>query len=128
MSVQSFGFKFASAYRALGAVFGVTPSNTKVVVTADTLEVKFGPWHLETPLSNIVEVRPTGPYSFIKTAGPAHLSFSDRGATFATNGERGLCIKFHEPVPGIDPTRTIKHPAVTVTVDDVEALEKALIG
>ncbi len=61
----------------------------------------------------------TGPYSFIKTAGPAHLSLADRGITCATNPERGLCIHFAEPVAGIDPWKRIRPPAVTVTVADV---------
>jgi predicted DNA-binding protein (UPF0251 family) len=38
--------------------------------------------------------------------------------------ERG--IEFHVPVRGIDPLGVVHHPAVTVTVDDVEGLRAAL--
>jgi hypothetical protein len=46
--------------------------------------------------------------------------------TFATNGDRALCVEFHEPVAGIEPTRTIKHPGATMTVADPEDLARAL--
>jgi hypothetical protein len=68
----------------------------------------------------------TGPYGFVKTAGPAHLSFADRGLTLATNGDRGLCIRFVEPVAGIDPWGRIRHPGVTVTVEHPDDLATAV--
>ena len=86
----------------------------------------FGLWSLRTPLSNIAGAELSGGFSFLKTAGPAHLSFSDRGVTFATNPDRALCVQFHEPVPAIDPTRMIKHPGATLTVADPEGLARAL--
>ena len=65
----------------------------------------------------------TGPYAFFKTAGPARLGITDRGLTFASNGDRGVCITFHSPVAGIG---RIRRPELTVTVLDVDALMKAL--
>jgi hypothetical protein len=32
-----------------------------------------------------------------------------------------VCVTFRAPVAGIDPTRTIRHPAATVTVADPAA-------
>src|SRR3712207_1650563 len=64
----------------------------------------------------------TGPYSFAKVAGPAHLSFADRGVTFATTTERGVCFTLREPVPGIAPFGRLPHPGVTVTVVEPERL------
>ena len=61
-----------------------------------------------------------------QTAGPAHLGLSDRGLTFASNGERGVLISFHQPVPGIEPTGRLRHPELTVTVADVEGLASML--
>jgi hypothetical protein len=81
---------------------------------------------VRTPTSNIARVEVTGPYAFLKTAGPARLGITDRGLTFASNGERGVCITFHSPVPGIDPFGRIRHPDLTVTVLDVDGLMKAL--
>jgi hypothetical protein len=127
MTEETFAFKFTRGHRVASAIFGVTPNTCRVTVTADEFRVSFGPWRLTTSLSNVVEAKPTGPYAFIKSAGPAHLSFSDGGVTFATNGERGLCVRFREPVPGIGPGGWPKHSGVTVTVADVERLEKALI-
>src|SRR5439155_13897481 len=106
--------------------FGVLPGTTSVTVDDGILQVRFGLWRLRTPMSNITGTEVTGPYSFPKTAGPAHLSFTDRGVTFATNGDRGLCIRFREPVRALDPTGRLRHPGATVTVDDVAGLAAAL--
>jgi hypothetical protein len=62
----------------------------------------------------------------LKTAGPARLAITDRGLTFASNGDRGVCITFHSPVTGIDPFGRIRHPELTVTVLDIEGLMEAL--
>jgi hypothetical protein len=121
-------FRFDPRYRLAAMAFGVTPSSARVSVGDDRLEVRFGPWRLESPLANITSVQTTGPYRFFKTAGPAHLSLVDRGITFATNGNRGVCIAFREPVPGIEPTGRLRHPGVTVTVADVAGLADLLMS
>ena len=64
-------------------------------------------------------------------AGPAHLSFADRGLTFATNDVAGVCFTFREPVTGIDPLGTVRHPGLTVTVaapQDLAALVASRLG
>jgi hypothetical protein len=124
--VTTFAFRFDPAYRAAGLPFGVMPATTSVDVEGGELRAQFGPWRVRTPLSNVAGTEISGPYSFVKTAGPARLSFTDRGVTFATNGVRGLCIRFHEPVTALDPTGRLRHPGLTVTVDDVEGLAAEL--
>lgn len=121
-----FSFRFAPAYRRCARVFGVTPRSTGVEVGDDAFDARFGPWHVRTPLANVSRVEVTGPYAFWKTAGPARLAVTDRGLTFATNGDRGLLVSFHVPVPGIDPFGVLRHPELTVTVSDVEALATLL--
>lgn len=121
-----FPFRFTTPYRIAALPFGITPGSAAVEVTDDDLHVRFGPWKLRTPLTNVDECSETGPYRFVKTAGPAHLSLADRGMTCATNGDRGLCIRFRDPVPGIDPFGRIHHPAVTVTVADPGGLATQL--
>lgn len=121
-----FRFRFAAAYRVAAAPFGVTPRTTMVEVADGSLHVRFGPWALTTPVDNVAGCEPSGPFSFPKTAGPAHLSLADRGLTCATNGDEGLCIRFAEPVPGIDPWGVIRHPGVTVTVERTDDLRRML--
>jgi len=121
-----FTFRFSRAYALAGLPFGVTPRTTSLVVSSSQLRIRFGPWRLSTPLSNIAHAQVSGPYLFVKTAGPAHLSFSDHGVTFATNGERGTCIVFHEPVRALNPLGPPLHPNITVTVDDPERLARLL--
>lgn len=116
-------FGFARAYRLPALLVGVTPRTAWVELdepgqAEPALTVRFGLWRLRTPIANIADVEETGPYGFLKTAGPPHLSFADRGVTFATNGTRGLCLRFHRPVPGIDPTGRIRHPGATLTLAD----------
>ncbi|MGE5695429.1 MAG: hypothetical protein ACM4D3_09380 [Candidatus Sericytochromatia bacterium] len=90
MEDRRFAFRFSPPYRVAGLGFGVAPSTCEVRVGAGRLLVRFAPWRVETELDNIVDATITGPYTFIKTAGPAHRSLSDRGLTFAANGERGV--------------------------------------
>ena len=126
MGDRRFGFLFAPSYRGPARVFGVTERTAEVVLSGQTLHARFGRWSISTPLDNVDGVQITGPYAFLKTAGPAHLSLTDRGITFATNGDRGVCISFREPVPGIEPTGRIRHPNLTVTVTDCDGLAWAL--
>jgi hypothetical protein len=126
--MTSFEFAFDPRYRAASLAFGITPRTARVLVGKGELLAKFGPWRVHTALDNIVGTTPTGPYTFIKTGGPARLSFTDRGLTFATNGDHGLCIEFAVPVTGLDPTGLLKHPGLTVTVADIPGLAAALLS
>lgn len=123
---RRFDFLFARSYRPTALIFGVTPRSAHLLVGKGRLRVRFGPWRVDTPLHNITGARITGPYSFLKTAGPAHLSLADRGLTMATNGQIGVCIEFAEPVRGIDPLGLVRHPALTVTVADCAGLVSVL--
>ncbi len=121
-----FPFAFARSYRLPALAFGITPRTAWVEVTDEELLARFGPWKLRTPRSNVESMTRSGGFAFLKTAGPAHLSFSDRGVTFATNGDDALCVTFTEPVVAIDPTRSIRHPGATFTVADPDGLRAAL--
>jgi hypothetical protein len=96
------------------------------VDVGDEIHVRFGPWSLRTPRHNVADAVQTGGFAWIKTAGPPHLSFTDRGVTFATNGERAVCLTFHEPVRAIEPTGILRHPGATLTVADPTAFLRAL--
>jgi hypothetical protein len=111
-------FRFATAYRLPALALGITPVTAMVHVSPDDLTVRFGLWRLTTPRSNIAGAELTGGFSFLKTVGPPHLSFADRGVTFATNGESALCLEFHEPVQVLDPSGRLRHPGATLTVAD----------
>jgi len=121
-----FRFHFDPTYRRLAGLVGVTPERAWVELREVEFEARYGPWCVRTPLNNIAGVEATGPYAFLKTAGPARLAITDRGLTFASNGDRGVCITFHAPVTGIDPFGRIRHPELTVTVRDVDGLMEAL--
>jgi hypothetical protein len=127
-----FGFRFDWRYRVAALPFGVTPGRAFVEVDARSdipmLRAQFGLWHLETPLANVADCEPSGPYALPKTIGPAHISMRDRGLTFASNSSAGLCISFREPVRAAEPFGVIRHPGLTVTVDDIEGLAAALTG
>lgn len=113
---------FATVSRA----FGVTDETAYVDVDGERLEIRFGPWRLTTPLANVTGASVTGPFHWWKVIGPPHLSLKDRGITFATSAQRGVCIQFREPVAAIDPRGVIRHPAATVTVEDPDTLVRVL--
>ena len=125
-SQRRFEFAFAPGYRKFARAFRVTPGTAWVEVGDEAIEARFGPWHVRTSLTNITDVDVTGPYAFWKTAGPARFAITDRGLTFATNGERGALILFQTPVRGLDPLGILRHPELTVTVADVDGLAELL--
>jgi hypothetical protein len=122
-----FLFRFDPAYRRLARLFGVTPERAWVDLGEEELEARYGPWWVRTSMSNVAGVEVTGPYSFLKTAGPARLAITDRGLTFASNRDQGVCVSFHSPVAGIDRRGRVRHPELTVTVLDVDGLVAALV-
>ncbi len=124
--VERFAFSFAARYRSAARAFGIRPSTAWVEVSDDTLDARFGPWRVLTPLHNVTGVAITGPYAFFKTAGPARLAITDRGLTFATNGDRGVLLTFATPVRGLDPFGLLRHPELTVTVADTNGLATLL--
>ena len=123
--VVRFDFGFATVHRPLLATVGVTPATAQVVLTDDRLVARFGPWLCSTPYGNITDVCVTGPYTAVKAIG-ARLSLTDSGLTFGTNTDAGVCISFDRPVRGLDPLGVLRHPALTVTVDDVEGFAAAV--
>jgi hypothetical protein len=125
--VETFEFAFEPRYRGLLRVLGVTPDTTLVTVTDDEFRVRFGGWKLVTPLANCTGTCLGEDYRWYKAIG-ARGSFADRGVTFGTNTERGVCVMFDEPVPALVPGNLMKHPGCTVTVEDCEGLRVALEG
>lgn len=121
-----FDFAFDPVLVPAAAAFGVTRRTAAVELDDLHLTVRFGPWRLLTAVTNVESAELTGPYSWWKVAGPPHLSFADKGVTFATSTKRGVCLKFRRPVPALLPTGVLKHPGATITVADPEALIDAL--
>ncbi len=123
---RRFPFRFDRRFALVGRPLGVHDGSTWVEVGPTHLEARFGRWHVWTPLSNVTGVEISGPYALHRTIGPAHLSFTDKGLTFATNPDRGVCLTFREPVRGIDPLGLIRHPGLTLTVADPDGLAELL--
>ena len=124
--VIEFEFRFQRAFRLAALPFGVRPENSLVCVADDEFIAAFGPWRVRTPLSNVAGATATGDYWWPRVIGPAHLSLSDGGLTFASNPDAGVCIQFHEPIRGIEPLGLLRHGSLTVTVADVPGLVELL--
>jgi hypothetical protein len=124
--VGTFAFAFHPLFRLPARLVGVTPRTAQVELTTDSLEVRFGRWRMSVPRDDIVDAQRSGPYRPWRVIGPPHLSFTDRGITFATTPHEGVCLQLREPLPGIEPTGTIRHPGVTLTVEDIDGLLDAL--
>lgn len=126
MADATYSFRFHPAFRLPARLAGVTPDSASVELDGDELLARFGHWSVRTPLGNVESARVTGPYAWPKVIGPPHLSLADRGLTFATNPDEGVCIRFARPVRGIDPLGLVRHPALTVTVEEPAALAELL--
>lgn len=120
--VRAHRFVFAPAFQVAAWPFGIHAGNAGVELHGTHLTARFGPWTVSTPIANVVGTEVTGPYAWPKVIGPPHVSFVDRGLTFASNRDRGLCIAFREPVAGLDPAGWLRHPSLTVTVEHPEDL------
>jgi hypothetical protein len=99
--------------------FAVVPTRSYVRVDDRGFEAVYGLWRLATTWSNVVDVQPTGPYRAWKVAGPARLSLADRGITMCATTVDGVCVRFREPIRGIDPFGIVRHPSATLGLDDV---------
>ncbi|MGH3611848.1 MAG: hypothetical protein ACRDRK_04380 [Pseudonocardia sp.] len=106
-------------------ILGVWSADSGVRVDDDVLDITYGPWRLTTPIHNLASADVDGPYSPWRAIGP-RLSLADRGLTFGSNTKVGACIRFHHPVPGIEPTGLLLHPSVTVTVERPDLLVRCL--
>lgn len=126
MPERHFDFAFDPRYERAARLFGITPQSALVKLAGGELDARYGRWRVRTSVQNIAAVEVTGPYRFIKTAGPPRLGITDRGLSFTPNSGRGVLITFKEPVRGIDPTGHLRHPELTVGVADPEGLAAAL--
>lgn len=124
--MQRFRFDFALPFSLPLRFLGIRPGSASVDVGDDHLAVSFGPWHLVTPLDNVEDVQVTGPYNPLKAYG-VRVSLSDLGVTFGTASAGGVCISFREPVAAAFPGGLVRHPSLTVTVDDPERLRRVLL-
>lgn len=120
-----FPFALPGRYRPLLLPFGVVPRTAWVALDDHSFTVRFGFWRLRTRVENLAGAETTGPYSLPKVLGP-RLSLADRGITFGTHTDPGVCVRFHQPVPAADPLGLLRHPAVTVTVAQPDALVAAV--
>ncbi|MFC0505788.1 hypothetical protein [Micromonospora costi] len=127
MSGLRFPFRFDPPFRPALALLGVRPETAWVEVDEARLLVRFGPWRLTTARANVAGVTRGGPYRWWRVIGP-HLSLVDRGVTFGSSTSPGLCVRFGTSVPALAPGSWLRHPAVTVTVADPDALADALGG
>ncbi len=107
-------------------LFGVN-DRTGYLEVGDLVTARFGPWCVTTPIDNIAHVEITGPYAWWKVAGPARYGLSDHSLTFATTTQHGVELTFRDPVPGLTPFAAIRHPTLTVTVEDPETCVSVLV-
>jgi hypothetical protein len=124
MTTEGFPFAFDRRFVAPLRVLGVRPETSGVFVSDDSLRVVFGPWKIQTPLTNVADVAISGGLRWFRVVGP-RLSLADRGVTFGTSAEQGACILLHEPVPALLGER-LPHPGITVTVEAPRALKASI--
>ncbi len=117
-------YSFDKRLFPLWGIFGLRPAKDGVTLTDDgRLRATFGILKLETRLENVTGAHITRNYRWWTAIG-ARRSLKDDGLTFGTNANAGVCIHFHDKVPS--PLRPRGHSALTVTVEDLDGLTKAL--
>jgi hypothetical protein len=123
MPRNEFRFNVEPRYRLPLLLYGLTKGRANVTVEDDILHIRFGPWVVDTPTHNVEVVEETGPYRWWRAIG-IRMSLVDRGITFGTTTTSGVCMKLKEPVSVHLGRLTVplRHPGITVTVDDPQAL------
>ena len=122
---HTFAFAFDPRFRGVLRLAGIRPENSRVTIDDEVFDARFGRWHLRTPVSNLRDVQVTRGYQWFKAIGPRG-SMVDRGCTFGTNADAGVCVRFHEPVGALVPGDVVRHPGLTVTVADPDGLAQAV--
>lgn len=106
-------------------LIGVRPGAAQVALTDDDrLVATFGRLRVEAAIGNVCGYRLTGPYRWWTAIGPRG-SLADHGFTFGSSARGGVCLCFREWVPSRY-VRGGRMQALTVTVDDPDALARAL--
>lgn len=122
--MDRFRFAFDDRFKGFLRLGGIHPHNSEVVVSDEELRVRFGPMRARTPLTNVEGTSISRGYRWWKAIGP-RASMADWGATFGTNTDAGVCIRFKRPVPILFGNLR-RHPGLTVTVEDPEGLRAAI--
>jgi hypothetical protein len=122
---ETFPLRLRTPWRWALRPIGVRPGSAQLELTDDDRVVAtFGRLTAETAIGNVCKYRLTGPYRWWRAIGP-RASLVDHGFTFGSSSHGGVCICFRDPVP----TRYVRGgrmEALTVTVDDVDGLARAL--
>lgn len=122
---ETFPLRSAIPWRWPLRLIGVRPGSAQVELGADGgLVATFGRLRVETPIANVGGYRLTGPYRWWKAIGPRG-SLADRGFTFGSSTHGGVCICFRDWVSSRY-VRGGRLESLTVTVDDVDGLARAL--
>ena len=120
-----FGYAIDRLYLPVLLPFGFKGDRDGVTLTDDAIEATLGFFRVNKTRANITEAHITRKYRWW-TAFGARSSMADDGLSFGTNHEAGVCIHFAEKVPSRLSKRG--HSALTVTVEDLEGLTRALGG
>ncbi|WP_181783883.1 hypothetical protein [Pseudonocardia pini] len=118
-------FRFDTLARPVLALLGVRPATCGIRVDDGLLDVRFGRWRVRTPIANVVSAAESGPFAAWRALGP-RLSLADRGLTFGSSVRGGVCLTFHDPVPGLLAWTGLRHPSLTVTVARPASLVRQL--
>ena len=122
---QHFGYAVDRRYLLMLLPFGFKRDRDGVTLADGAFEATFGFLRVETTRDNITGAHITRNYRWWTAIG-ARGSMADDGLGFGTNHEAGVCIHFAEKVPSRLSKRG--HSALTVTVEDLEGLTRALGG
>jgi hypothetical protein len=123
---RHFPFRYDPRLSPMWLPFWAWPGTQGVTVTDDSrLVARYGPFHVDAPLSRVQDAHITGPFRWWTAVG-ARLSAADDGLTFGTNAAEGVCIHFEPRIHRVIGLRD--HSALTVTVADAQGLVAAIKG
>jgi len=121
--MEFFPYEIDRRWAALFAVLRVKETDGVELTDDGMFRAVFGRSHVDTPISNVMEAKVTGPHRWFKAVG-LRQSLSNDGLTFGTNHRRGVMVEFVERVPKVVGLRD--HSSLWVSVADPDGLVAAL--
>ena len=122
MNRMRFPFRFESRLWRLGVLpFGVTPGHAHVDLDDAGIHARFGPWRMDVPLENVARWAIQGPYRWWRVLG-VRQTLGVWDVSFGSSARDGVYLEFVRPQQWI----AGRHPALTITVAEPEALAAAL--
>ena len=110
---RRFAFLFEGLWRWGVLPWGVTPGRAWAEIDDRQIRVRFGPWHVDSPLENVARYELQPPYRWWRALG-VRMTLGKWDVSFCSSSRNGIYLEFKHP----QRLWGSGHPAFTMTLAD----------